>query len=460
MESLDKRILLLGSGYVAGPCLKYLLKFPEYSVTVASRNISHAEKLAGKEPRVSATTCSVENSAELDKLVAAHDLVISLIPYAYHASVIESAIRHRKHVVTTSYVSPAMAALDAKAREAGITVMNEIGVDPGVDHLYALKTIEEVHEAGGKILSFLSYCGGLPAPENSNNPLGYKFSWSSRGVLLALRNTAKYLQDSKVVTVLGKDLMSIAKPVYTGYPGFSFLGYPNRDSTPYSERYGIPEAKTILRGTLRYAGFPEFVRALVALNFLDDTPVAYLSKEDKAPLTWAQLTARLAGVSEDNIDESRLSAALLAKVDIFKGDEFQSQAFIRGCRWLGFFDKSAPVEKRGNLLDTLCQVLEQKMQYEEGERDMVFLQHTFECETRDGRRETRYSTGIWYGDGRRGGVTAMARTVGVPCGIAVNLILKKRIVRRGVIAPMWSDVNRPLLEELEREGISMVETVL
>ena len=223
------------------------------------------------------------------------DLVVSLIPFTFHATVIKSAIREKKHVVTTSYVSPAMLELETEAKAAGITVMNEIGLDPGIDHLYAVKTIDEVHRAGGKILSFLSYCGGLPAPEASNNPLGYKFSWSSRGVLLALRNNAKFYRDGKVEEVPGTELMASAKPYFI-YPGFAFVAYPNRDSTPYKERYNIPEAHTIIRGTLRYQGNPEFVRVLVAMGFLDDEQKDFLTK----PISWKEATARILGASSSS----------------------------------------------------------------------------------------------------------------------------------------------------------------
>lgn len=223
------------------------------------------------------------------------DVAISLIPYTYHATVIKAAIAQKKHVVTTSYVSPAMMELDAAAKEAGITVMNEIGLDPGIDHLYAVKTIDEVHKAGGKITSFLSYCGGLPAPENSDNPLGYKFSWSSRGVLLALRNAAKYYKDGKVVEIAGPELMAAAKPYFI-YPGYAFVAYPNRDSTPYLERYSIPEAQTVVRGTLRYQGFPEFIRTLVDLGFLSDEEQDFLKPIIDAPvLTWKEATAKIVG---------------------------------------------------------------------------------------------------------------------------------------------------------------------
>lgn len=216
------------------------------------------------------------------------DVVVSLIPYTFHATVIKSAIRKKKNVVTTSYVSPAMLELEAEAKEAGITVMNEIGLDPGIDHLYAVKTIDGVHKEGGKVTSFLSYCGGLPAPEASDNPLGYKFSWSSRGVLLGLTNTAKYYKDGKVEEVAGPELMGTAQPYFI-YPGFAFVAYPNRDSTTYRERYNIPEARTVIRGTLRYQGFPEFIRVLVDMGFLSEEKYDFL----ETPISWKEATQKV-----------------------------------------------------------------------------------------------------------------------------------------------------------------------
>ncbi|KAJ2304657.1 saccharopine dehydrogenase (NADP+, L-glutamate-forming), partial [Coemansia sp. RSA 2702] len=171
--SAQKNILLLGSGFVAEPCLEYLQRSGNNRVTVACRGLDKAQQLASKYPCASAISLDVEDDAALDAAVAAHDLTISLIPYTQHARVIKAAIKSKKHVVTTSYISPAMEELDAAAKEAGIVCMNEIGLDPGIDHLYALKIINEVHAQGGKILSFESFCGGLPAPEASNNPLGY-----------------------------------------------------------------------------------------------------------------------------------------------------------------------------------------------------------------------------------------------------------------------------------------------
>jgi saccharopine dehydrogenase (NADP+, L-glutamate forming) len=373
-----------------------------------------------------------------------------LIPYTFHTLVISSAIRNKKNVVTTSYVSAAMQELDAEAKAAGITVMNEIGLDPGIDHLYAIKCFDEVHAAGGKIKTFLSYCGGLPAPEASDNPLGYKFSWSSRGVLLALRNAAKFYEGGKVVEIDGPKLMDSAKPYYI-YPGFAFVAYPNRDSTPYKERYNIPEAETIIRGTLRYQGFPEFVRVLVDAGFLSDAPLPSLSK----PIPWAQATADILGLSTTS--EETLTAKIVSKTS-FSSPQDQAR-IVAGLKWLGIFS-STPIIPRGNPLDTLCATLEQKMQYEKGERDMVMLQHKFEIVYPDGREETRTSTLVDYGD-NKGGYSSMAKLVGVPCAVACLMVLDGRISKKGILAPMSMDLVVPLMEELKTKyNISLVEKII
>jgi saccharopine dehydrogenase (NADP+, L-glutamate forming) len=391
----------------------------------------------------------VTSDAALDAEVAKHDLVISLIPYTFHANVIKSAIRNKKNVVTTSYVSPAMMALDAEAKAAGITVMNEIGLDPGIDHLYAIKTIDEVHRAGGKILSFLSYCGGLTAPEDSDNPLGYKFSWSSRGVLLALRNAGKWWQDGKVVEVAGKDLMNTAKPYFI-YPGYAFVAYPNRDSTPYKERYAIPEAQTIIRGTLRYQGFPQFIKVLVDIGFLEEDVHEILTK----PGPWKEATKEIVGAKSSSAAD--LEAAIVSKAT-FESDE-DKKRILSGLRWIGLFSDEAIIPK-GTPLDTLCATLERKMKFEEGERDFVMLQHKFEIEHADGSRETRTSTLCEYGDPK--GYSAMAKLVGVPCGVAVKQVLSGKISAKGILAPMTTDITEPLMEELkEKYGITMKEKTI
>ncbi|EXU98458.1 saccharopine dehydrogenase [Metarhizium robertsii] len=444
----QQSVLMLGAGFVTKPTLDLLTK-AGIPVTVACRTLKTAQELAGNNKLATPTTVDVLNDNALDAEVAKHDLVISLIPYIYHVNVIKSAIRNKKNVVTTSYVSPAMMELDQQCKDAGITVMNEIGLDPGIDHLYAVKTIDEVHAAGGKIIKFLSYCGGLPAPESSDNALGYKFSWSSRGVLLALRNAASIVQDGKIFNIASKDLMGTAKPYFI-MPGFAFVAYPNRDSTPYAQRYNIPEAQTIIRGTLRYAGFPQFIRCLVQVGFLEETPIKAL----ESPITWREATQAVLGTASS--DPKELEAAIVAKAEFDSPED--RERILSGLRWIGIFSDEK-ITPRGNPLDTLCAVLEQKMQFEEGERDMVMLQHKFEIEHKDGSKETRTSTLVEYGDST---YSAMARLVGIPCAVAVQQVLNGTLSEKGVLAPMTAKINNPIMKELkEKYGIEMKEkTVL
>ncbi|RMZ83746.1 hypothetical protein DV738_g937, partial [Chaetothyriales sp. CBS 135597] len=383
-----KKALLLGAGFVTKPTVQ-LLADSGVEVTVACRTLESAKKLSSGIRNTRAISLDVTDDAALDAEVARSDLVISLIPYTFHATVIKSAIRKKKNVVTTSYVSDAMKELEPQAQEAGITVLNEIGLDPGIDHLWAVKTIHEVHEAGGKINSFLSYCGGLPAPEDSDNPLGYKFSWSSRGVLLALRNAAKFYQDGAVKEIPGPELMAAAKPYFI-YPGYAFVAYPNRDSTPYKERYSIPEAQTIIRGTLRYQGFPEFVKVLVDIGFLSDEKRDFLDKE----IPWSEATQKIIGANSTS--ESDLFWAVSSKTKF--NDTAEKARILSGLKWLGIFSDKK-ISPRGNPLDTLCATLEEKMQYEAGERDLVLLQH--------------------------------------------------KISKKGILAPVTWDLAKPLLEELK-----------
>ncbi|KAI1318392.1 saccharopine dehydrogenase (NADP+, L-glutamate-forming) [Mortierella claussenii] len=445
-----KKILLLGSGFVAEPCVEYLCRRPENKLTIAARRLAIAQDLASGYKNTTAISLDINDEVALDAAVAEHDIVISLIPYTCHPQVIKSAIKAKVNVVTTSYVSPGMMAYDEAAKAAGVVVMNEIGVDPGVDHLYALKTINEVHAEGGKVISFLSYCGGLPAPEASNNPLGYKFSWSSRGVLLALKNNAKFYENGEIVEYSGNDLMNSAKPIPI-YPAFAFVGYPNRDSTPYKERYNIPEAQTILRGTLRYAGFPEFVKTLVDIGFLEDTPQDFLAPS-AAEIAWNEVLAKRLGSSSNT--EADLIELIKEKSSI-KGAEIER--IIKGMKWLGMFSETH-VTRRGNFLDTLCATLEEKMMYGKGERDMVMLQHKFEVELKDGTKQTRTSTILEYGNPE--GASAMARLVGMPCGVATQLVLDGVINKPGVLAPMSSDINDPLIKGIEAEGVVCHEEIL
>ncbi|WYZ41467.1 hypothetical protein EsH8_V_000362 [Colletotrichum jinshuiense] len=423
-----KKILVLGSGLVAKPCVDYLLRDEKNILTIACRTLSAAQTLASNHPRATAIALDVA-SPELEEHVATHDVVISLVPFIHHPTVVKAGIRGKTHVVTTSYVSPAIRELEAEAKAAGITVLKEVGVDPGVDHLYAIKTIDEVHEKGGKVKEFYSYCGGLPAPEIAGNPLRFKFSWSPRGALLSQFNSASFLQDGKVVEIPNEKLMAQAKP-YHVIDGYSFVAYPNRNSVPFREFYNIPEADTVIRGSLRYDGNPAFVAALIKLGWLDTRPKDWLEKTDGGDdLTLREVFGRAIGAD--------------GKI-------------ISGLRWIGLFtDKAATL--RGNLLDTLCAELELLMSFQPGERDLVMLQHKFVVEWQDGRRETITSTLELLGDPN--GHSAMAKSVGVTCGIATQLLLdgEPALNVPGVLAPYTAEICNPIRKVLETEGIKLVE---
>jgi saccharopine dehydrogenase (NADP+, L-glutamate forming) len=284
--------------------------------------------------------------------------------------------------------------------------------------------------------------------------------------LLALRNAAKFWQNGKIVDVAGPDLMATAQP-YHIYPGFAFVAYPNRDSTPYKERYNIPEAETIIRGTLRYVGFPLFVKVLVDIGFLNDEERSFL----KEPISWKDATRQIIGAS--NSSEQDLISTISTKGTF--GSEEEESRILAGFRWLGIFS-DAKITPKGNALDTLCATLEEKMQFEEGERDLVILQHKFVIENKDGSTETRTSTLCEYGAPTgSGGYSAMAKLVGmetqaahesenvltslgVPCAVAVQQVLNGTISEKGILAPMLSKINDPLKKELkEKYGLVLPE---
>lgn len=244
--------------------------------------------------------------------------------------------------------------------------------------------------------------------------------------------------------------MGTAKPYFI-YPGFAFVAYPNRDSTPYKERYNIPEAQTIVRGTLRYQGFPQFIRVLVEIGFLEDTAQQSLD----SPIAWKEATKNVVGASSSSASD--LEAAIVSKATFDSPED--KDRILSGLRWIGMFSDEKVIP-RGNPLDTLCATLEKKMQFEEGERDLVMLQHRFGIENKDGSKEKRTSTLVEYGDPK--GYSAMAKLVGVPCAVAVKQVLNGTLSERGVLAPMSSKINDPIMKELkEKYGIEMVEkTVL
>ena len=432
-----KNVLVLGAGLVSRPLVHYLLK-KELNVKVASRTVSKAEALVKGFSNGVAEALNVKNEAQLEKLVGENDLTISLLPYTYHVQVAKLCLKHRKQLITTSYVSKAMQELHEEAKKAGILILNEIGLDPGIDHMSAMKIIHEVEEKGGMVVSFRSYCGGLPAMQHNNNPFGYKFSWSPRGVVMAGRNNGQFLEDGEVVFIPGRDLFKHYEILDIDGVG-TFEAYTNRDALPYQELYGLKDAHTIFRGTLRNLGWCYTMKKAQELGLFDDA-----SRQDLKGITYKDMMQKLIGVDEcyDIVEETAL----------FLGLEPHATP-IKHFEWLGLFDEE-PLPEEDNVMDMFAALLLKRLSMEKDDLDLIVLHHRFIAEY-PGREEfitsTLVDTGIPKGD------SAMSRTVSLPAAIAANLILRGDIKMAGVQIPVMSEIYQPVLKELETMGVKFIE---
>jgi saccharopine dehydrogenase-like NADP-dependent oxidoreductase len=436
-----KKVLVLGAGLVTRPHVRYLLDVPDFEVIVASRTVSKAQALINGHPRGKAVALDVSDEGALENLISQADLAVSMLPFAFHPLVARLCVKHKKHMVTTSYVKEAILALDDRAKEADVILLNEIGVDPGIDHMSAMKVIHQVERQGGKLASFVSWTGGLPAPEASDNPFGYKFSWSPKGVLLAGKNPARFQKNGEIVEIPGEELFDHYWPVHVEGLG-EFEGYPNRDSMPYTDTYGIQPTDWMFRGTLRNVGWCATLKNLVEVGFFDDT-----SLED-APATFRDFTAQVLGVSPET-DFPQLLAEQWGMCHDSKP--------ITDMAWLGLFSDDPIPEGNTSPIDIMTVQMQAKMAYRPGERDMIVMQHEFVAEYPD-RKEAITATMIDYGIPH--GDTSMARTVGLPAAIAVRLILHGEFAGlTGVHVPVIPELYEPVLAELAELGIALTEKV-
>lgn len=426
-----KKVLVLGAGMVAGPLIRYLLD-REHKLTVTSLVIEDAVKLVGSDPNGTAMTLDLTDESTLSQLVKNHDLVISLVPYAFHPMVARHCLDAGKNLVTASYVSDEMLEMDAEAKEKGLIFLNEIGLDPGIDHMSAMRIIDDVHERGGKIRHFRSYCGGLPAPEAVDNPFGYKFSWAPRGVLMASRNGATYWRDNHIVEVeperLFRDMRLLNVPGAGDYEA-----YPNRDSLMYKDIYKLGgEVRSVFRGTLRYVGWCNSLYHFVKLGMLDPEP------RDSKGMTCADYM------------RSMLEAENDADLRVVSAERMGIPADCLppwNMHWLGLFSRRPIGRDQISPLDLLGDIMLEKLTYKPGERDMVVLFHEFKAWfEEDNHYEALTSTLVDYGV--RYGDSSMSRTVSLPAAIAARLILEGKIPQRGVLRPVHPEIYNPVLDEL------------
>jgi saccharopine dehydrogenase (NADP+, L-glutamate forming) len=436
------RALLLGAGLVSRPLVQYLLD-KRIHLTIADQFESKACALITDRTLASARTWTSDDLAGLDELVAAHDLAISLLPAPLHPLVAEACLKHRKHMVTASYVSPTMRALDARARAAGITLLNEVGVDPGLDHMSAMRIIHHVQASGGKIVAFRSYCGGIPAPDANDNPWGYKFSWSPLGVLRAAANSAHYTKNGQHVEIEAARLFWDTHHLTFGEGIGKLEAYPNRDSMSYIEIYGLEGVQTMFRGTLRYKGWSETMRRVGELGLLDQQERSGLDK-----MSWASLLGGLIGATDSEHIKDKVASYLWLSPD---------DPTIAKLEWLGLFSDAKLPTERASILELLADAMASKMTYREGERDMLVMHHELVADY-GSRRERITSTLIDFGV--RGGDSSMARTVGLPAAIGARMILEGKITDRGVHIPVLPSIYNPILDELATMSIALEERTL
>ncbi|MEI6766108.1 MAG: saccharopine dehydrogenase C-terminal domain-containing protein [Bacteroidota bacterium] len=432
-----KNVLILGAGMVANPIIKYLLQ-KKYNVTVAAMNVEEAQKMVAGFPNGKAMHWLVDDEATLDKLVREHDIAVSLLPYVYHLKVANACLKNKKNMVTTSYVKPEMKALDSEVRAAGLIFINEMGLDPGIDHMSAMRIIDHVHAKGGKVEEFYSLCGALPAPEAAGNPFRYKFSWSPKGVVLAGNNDAQFLRHGETVCLPTKDLFK--NPMSLEFPDLGSLDiYPNRDSIAYRDIYGIPEAQTVYRGTFRYKGWCETLDAMKAMQLI--TP----EKFDFSGKSYAGFVAMMIGSKGDNI---RTEAAAFLDIPV-------TAHALDAMEWLGLFSHEPMKRTTDSPFEITSDLMLEKMMLPKEERDMVAMMHIFRASYPDGTQEVIKSRMLDFGV--PGADTAIARTVALPAAIGVEMILEGKILEKGVHIPVLPGIYKPVLDQLETLNIRMVE---
>jgi len=448
----EQRVLVLGAGRVARSLVDLLWRSnPEVVVTVASEREEDARKVAAVASTAGRYTALdvLDDAIRLSDLVQKSELVVSFLPAPMHPPVAMECIKHRKHLVTASYESEAMRQMAEQAREAGIIILNEVGLDPGLDHMSALKIIQNIKARGGKVTGFTSVCGGLPAPEASNNPLKYKFSWSPKGVIVASQNDARYRREGEVMKIPGAELLKSASPFELAFPDLGLECLPNRDSLHYERVYGIDFARTLFRGTLRYRGFSSLMNIFKNMGLLDDDSIQATNAETWRDLVHDVMLRKRHSVNFDCVEDFVLACA--------EDDQSEATRAIGALKWLGVLSDDQVPKKSTTVVEAFCEVLEEKLRYEEGECDMIVMHHMVEASFEDGSEESHHASLHVRGDADS---SAMSKTVGYTAAVAAGLILDGSLREQcGLLLPTSPEVYLPVLARMQREGIAFDEKV-
>ncbi len=439
VEGRGKSILVLGAGMVAPPLIEYLLSETSFGVTVAAREFHPTVEraAAGSRARLVGHD-STAGAEDLRRLVERHDLVVSLLPASLHGEPARLSVELGRPMVTTSYVNNEIGELDERARRAGVLLLKECGFHPGVNHMLAMRAIDRIRARGDRIVAYRSYAGGLPAPESNDNPWGYKFSWSPRGVLAAALEPSTQLEDGRTKEIPAGQIFAHGHAVEIE-PFGALEAYPNRNAVKYRTLYGLESASTVLRCTVRYPGHCATWHDMIGLGLLADD-------EPAGAGTYAEMMLRLAG--RPGREDAR--EAVAARLGRSPGDEPLSRL-----AWLGMFEVEPLPADVKTPRDALLSRMIERMSFRDGEQDVVVLHD--ELETVSPADTSHRETVSLVERGTIGVSSAMSQMVGLPAAAAARLILEGEIALHGVRIPVEHDIYAPILKELARVGVSIVE---
>ncbi|WP_339623108.1 saccharopine dehydrogenase C-terminal domain-containing protein [uncultured Winogradskyella sp.] len=440
-----RKILIIGAGKSSSYLIKYLLdksQSENLHITIGDLNVENAKKLVGSHNNVSIVHLDVFNAQSRTVAVQDADIVVSMLPARFHIEVAKDCITYKKHMVTASYVSAEMQALNEDAIANGLVFMNEIGVDPGIDHMSAMQVIDQIRDKGGKMILFESFTGGLVAPESDTNLWNYKFTWNPRNVVVAGQGgAAKFLQEGQFKYIPYNRLFR--RTEFLEVEGYGrFEAYANRDSLKYQNVYGLDYIKTLYRGTMRRVGFSRAWNIFVQLGMTDDS----YTIDDSINMSYRDFVNAFLPYSPTDSVELKFRHALKIDQDDIVWDKFLELDLFNSEKMVAL-EKATPAQ-------ILQKILLDSWTLNQDDKDMIVMYHKFGYEL-NGKKHQIDATMVTVGEDQT--YTAMAKTVGLPVAIATVAILNGKIKTPGVQIPITKEVYTPILKELETYGVVFKE---
>ncbi|MCX6183543.1 MAG: saccharopine dehydrogenase NADP-binding domain-containing protein [Flavobacterium sp.] len=441
-----RKILIIGAGRSATSLIQYLIDKAEseqLQLFIADLSLELAQQKTKNQAHTTALALDIFNAEDRAAAIQQVDLVISMLPAHLHIEVAKDCLAYKKHLVTASYISAAMQELDQEVKANKLIFMNEIGLDPGIDHMSAMKVIDEIREQGGKMLLFESFCGGLVAPESDTNLWNYKFTWAPRNVVLAGQGgAAKFIQEGKYKYIPYHKLFRRTEFLHVeGYGKFE--AYANRDSLKYRSVYGLEDVLTLYRGTIRRVGYSKAWNMFVQLGMTDDSYIL----DDSEHLSYREFTNLFLPYHPTDSVEIKMRLQLGIEQDDSMWDKLVELDIFNPTKKVGL--------KNATPAQILEKILSDQWTLAPQDKDMIVMYHKFGYELH-GQQKQIDSKMVCLGDDQL--YTAMAKTVGLPVAMAALLILNGKITTPGVQLPMRKEVYEPLLQELEQYGIHFVES--